>query len=362
MYCIDNMTDKLNHRPQPELSEHDAELLSAYIDEMLSVDEQRELEARLLKDAFLRAELAAMRQTVIWMNALPTLKAPRNFTISAEDVAPAEKTPDRKVIPMQNRNSWYLASAAAIVIVIVGLAVILPSFNIAPASDGASESIAFSATQIVPQGGEAPLDAPDMADADNQAEDTALFEADREAGNDIAEESAEMDDSSPGLDDTANVQAVAVADTISMTNIAPAGVQITVSSRVEQIANFALQTATPLATAQGGGNGSSTGGADSPMPSSASMDVMAEAETTLEPGESDADLLNAGDVSLAAEAPVAPQDESQAPDFAADSGSSGASANSVDSGIEARSVEPEPSNLIQAVLQAMRDYVASKQP
>ena len=61
------MTDKLNHNQQPELSEHDAELLSAYIDEMLSVDEKSELEARLAKDAFLRSELAAMRQTLVWM-------------------------------------------------------------------------------------------------------------------------------------------------------------------------------------------------------------------------------------------------------------------------------------------------------
>ena len=120
------MTEKLNPNRQPELSERDAELLSAYLDGMLTTQEQRALEARLETDLFLRGELAAMRQTVAWMNALPTLKAPRDFTISAEDV---KTTVSPKVIPMQNRNLWLTASAAAIVIVIIGVAAILPQLS-----------------------------------------------------------------------------------------------------------------------------------------------------------------------------------------------------------------------------------------
>lgn len=142
MYCID-MTDKLNLNKQPELSDRDAELLSAYIDDMLPADERRNLEARLENDSFLRRELEAMRQTVAWVNALPTLKAPRDFTISAEDIAP---TP-RKVIPMPRQNWWFAASAAAIVIVLIGVMAILPNITQqAPASDATFEQVAIANT------------------------------------------------------------------------------------------------------------------------------------------------------------------------------------------------------------------------
>ena len=54
----ENWTSK---NPPPELSDNDAELLSAYIDNMLDATEVAALEARLASDAFLRSELAAMR-------------------------------------------------------------------------------------------------------------------------------------------------------------------------------------------------------------------------------------------------------------------------------------------------------------
>lgn len=137
------MTDKLNRNQQPDLSQHDAELLSAYIDNILPPDEQDILEERLQDNLFLRRELAAMRQTVAWLNALPTLKAPRNFIITAEDVAPIPA----KVIPMPKQNWWFAASSAAILIVIIGVAVILPSLsNQSPASDTASEQVALFST------------------------------------------------------------------------------------------------------------------------------------------------------------------------------------------------------------------------
>jgi|GEM_PF-4229977 len=147
------MTEKLNPNRQPELSERDAELLSAYLDGMLTTQEQRALEARLETDLFLRGELAAMRQTVAWMNALPTLKAPRDFTISAEDV---KATVSPKVIPMQNRNLWLTASAAAIVIVIIGVAAILPQLsggNFATTGGDSAENaadVAFALTDEAP--------------------------------------------------------------------------------------------------------------------------------------------------------------------------------------------------------------------
>jgi anti-sigma factor RsiW len=93
-------------------------LLSAYLDNMLTAAERETLEKRLDADAFLRSELQAMRQTVAWLNQMPPLQAPRNFTISADDVA---QDPPPKVTLMPRRNWWLSAAAAAVVIVIFGV-------------------------------------------------------------------------------------------------------------------------------------------------------------------------------------------------------------------------------------------------
>lgn len=62
------------------------ELLSAYLDNMLTEAERTALEARLAGDDALRAELEALRNTVSLIKSLPVLKAPRNFTLTPEMV------------------------------------------------------------------------------------------------------------------------------------------------------------------------------------------------------------------------------------------------------------------------------------
>ncbi|MGJ3237299.1 MAG: anti-sigma factor family protein [Anaerolineae bacterium] len=140
------MTDKLNPTPQPELSETDAELLSAYLDDMLADDERRALEARLRENAFLRRELSAMRQTVAWINALPTLKAPRDFTITEADVRPVASDSPPQLIPFP-RQSWYLA-AAAFVVVLIGIVAVLPAINNRLLDSPQAEQIALQATVV----------------------------------------------------------------------------------------------------------------------------------------------------------------------------------------------------------------------
>lgn len=136
---------------QPELSEQDAELLSAYLDNMLAHDERQQLEKRLEDNDFLRGELDAMRQTVALFNVLPTLKAPRDFTITAADVALPVQS--EKIIRLKPRNNlWYLASAAALVIVVIGIAIVLPISNQSYAPVGAlPESVANNPTQAINQ-------------------------------------------------------------------------------------------------------------------------------------------------------------------------------------------------------------------
>lgn len=336
MYCIDNMTDKLNHTPQPELSEHDAELLSAYIDEVLSTDEKNELEARLLKDAFLQVELSAMRQMVAWMNALPTLKAPRDFTISAEDVAPIKDVSERKIIPMQNRNLWFVASAAAIVIVLVGFgAVFSSSSGSANMEASAPESVAFSATQIAPQEGEAAPEAFDMADNDA---DTALFESDDEASYDFAEESAQ---SAVGLSVPANNQAQAPP---------PADIARS-ADNTEQAFVLATQLPELSTIAQGGG----TSMANTTQP----LALIVESETNAG-GSSVSETL--ADTGADAQDENEATDDLIAPDTIESDGTieNEESDDTISTEIESRSTEEKSSNLIQIVLNAVRNYVESQ--
>ena len=118
------MTENVNRNLPPELSDDDAELLSAYLDNMLTAAERETLEKRLDTDAFLRAELQAMRRTVSWLNQMPDLKAPRNFTLRAEDVA---QDPPPNVVLMPRRNLWLSAAVAAFVVVLFGVAFVLSS-------------------------------------------------------------------------------------------------------------------------------------------------------------------------------------------------------------------------------------------
>src|SRR5688572_17481117 len=112
------MTENVNRNLPPELSDDDAELLSAYLDDMLTTAEREALEIRLAGDVFLRAELAAIRRTVDWLNQMPALKAPRNFMISADAVA--QDTPPNVVV-MPRRNLWLSAAAAVIVVALFGV-------------------------------------------------------------------------------------------------------------------------------------------------------------------------------------------------------------------------------------------------
>jgi hypothetical protein len=65
------------------------ELLSAYLDGMLSPRERERLEARLAVDAELRARLESLRQTVALLRAMPRVPAPRNYLLRPAMVAAA---------------------------------------------------------------------------------------------------------------------------------------------------------------------------------------------------------------------------------------------------------------------------------
>lgn len=115
-----------------------AELLSAYIDDALTAEERRDLEARLRAEPALQRELDTLRQTVALMRALPERKAPRDFTLTPEMVAQADgaRTEASQAAPqtgprimprnVPRRPIWQplTAAAAAVLIVAAGLFVI----------------------------------------------------------------------------------------------------------------------------------------------------------------------------------------------------------------------------------------------
>jgi anti-sigma factor RsiW len=87
----------------PQLNSDDTELLSAYLDQQLSDQERRALEARLDRDADLRQQLEELRATVTLLRSLEPLRPPRSFTIA----------PEQSRRPRAGWLNWLLATPLA---------------------------------------------------------------------------------------------------------------------------------------------------------------------------------------------------------------------------------------------------------
>ncbi|MGQ9927141.1 MAG: anti-sigma factor family protein [Chloroflexaceae bacterium] len=98
--------------PDNHLSDSDLELLSAYIDNALSVAERTNLERRLAADPRLRAELEELQATTQLLRQLAPVRPPRSFTLdpaTAPRPAPAF------------RLSWFMQLGSGL----VGLALVV---------------------------------------------------------------------------------------------------------------------------------------------------------------------------------------------------------------------------------------------
>lgn len=115
------------------LTDNDYELLSAYIDEMLEEEERRLLETRLEIEPGLRRELAALRRTVLLVQHLPELKAPRSFTLTADMVGAVPSLPASS--PRESKRLIVfpalsvLSAAAAMVMMVMGISMLLSTSN-----------------------------------------------------------------------------------------------------------------------------------------------------------------------------------------------------------------------------------------
>ena len=109
------------------------ELLSAYLDGMLAVDEQAQLELQLERDPALRARLRGLRLTVRSLAALPQVEVPRNFILSPAMVK--DKTPRPASRLRTPRRSWPVFGwATAIATLLLMFVVAGDVFWVAPAT------------------------------------------------------------------------------------------------------------------------------------------------------------------------------------------------------------------------------------
>ena len=110
--------DELKLVAETDEDRHQAEWLpwlSLYLDNRLSAVSQPKLEGHLSECAACQEELVALRQTVQALQAIPALKIPRSFTISA---AQARTLRPR---PLYRAAQFAAAAAAAFLIISFGL-------------------------------------------------------------------------------------------------------------------------------------------------------------------------------------------------------------------------------------------------
>jgi anti-sigma factor RsiW len=137
---------------QSQLDNRDLELLSAYIDGEITPAERAMLEQRLAQEPVLRRELATLRQTVSWINALPKTTAPRNFTLTPEMVA---RKPAKVLAFPSSVFVSTLSAIAAVLLVASGLLLVMQQNTSAPAPvammSRESEQIALVPTETATQ-------------------------------------------------------------------------------------------------------------------------------------------------------------------------------------------------------------------
>jgi hypothetical protein len=119
-----------------DVTERDYELLSAYLDDMLDAGERSALEQRLRQDPALQQELDALQDTIALIKQLPTLKAPRNFTLTADMVAIQDPAP-RKITRFPVLSA--LSTAAAFILIALGLVLL---------ADGNNDAVSPSAVAV----------------------------------------------------------------------------------------------------------------------------------------------------------------------------------------------------------------------
>jgi hypothetical protein len=108
-----------------QLSEQDLILLNGYLDGRLSDRDRAGVEARLARDAGLRAELEALRQTVGLLTMAERVPVPRNFTLDAASVGRPARRSVWDGLGLASLPGWAFAGASLVVALLCVGAVLL---------------------------------------------------------------------------------------------------------------------------------------------------------------------------------------------------------------------------------------------
>lgn len=149
-------------QPQPSsLPESDQELLSAYLDQQLSVAERVSLERRLEAEPLLRSELEDLRATAAALRGLEPMRPPRSFGL---DPATARKPGFHFPVAWLMQLGSGLAGLALVLLATVQLASVGAMPASAPmAAQGAQTDAAVGMTQAQPPPEAARVAEPDPA-------------------------------------------------------------------------------------------------------------------------------------------------------------------------------------------------------
>lgn len=160
----------------------DFDRLSAYLDKQLSPVEKAGLEARLEREPELKAALDDLRMTVRALRSLPTVKPPRNFTISQAQAR--AMAPPRRVFPAL-RLATALAAFAFVAVIVGDFATNLASPAAAPevpVTVGAQKSAAPTETLAPLAAAQEAITVTQEVSADNAGATTSSANATAESG------------------------------------------------------------------------------------------------------------------------------------------------------------------------------------
>lgn len=120
-----------------KLSPREFEALSAYLDGELSPSEKARIEEKIKTDANLRAEMLEIKKTRILLRSQPRLRAPRNFTLTAQMAGVRAGSPAR----MGAYPVLRLASMLAALFFIIVLAGDLVGSSLQPSTIAMSDTV-----------------------------------------------------------------------------------------------------------------------------------------------------------------------------------------------------------------------------
>lgn len=136
---------------QPQLNEHDLELLSAYLDGQLSADERRTVERRLDEEAELRQAYEELRATVQALRDLEPLRPPRSFTLDPAQVAahrpPAVRLGWRRWLQVVGVFAGVLIAAIGVLNVLGSMGAGAPQMAAQPTAPAAEPMLAAVPTE-----------------------------------------------------------------------------------------------------------------------------------------------------------------------------------------------------------------------